>query len=221
MELQAILFDHDGTLVDSEPCHLELWRQAIAPYGGTVTDEQYWQRLLGVPAEQNAEVLIEIGQLAVDVETLVQAKVDCTERFLASSYFPAIESADAMLRQLADKLPLALVSGSQRLCIDATLTGHNWHHLFQQVVTADDVERNKPYPDSYLSALAALAADADKSVAIEDTESGVKAAAAAGLSVIAIRNSNSKGHDFSAATVEVASLHAAWLWLQQRYPQLQ
>ncbi len=216
MPIQAILFDHDGTLVDSESTHLELWRRAIAPYGGYITDEEYWRLLLGVPAEQNAALLIQLRGLAADAATLVSAKLAHTDRFLAQGCFAQMPQADRVVRALAAQLRLGLVSGSQRRCVEASLRGHGWEALFEQVVTGDEVRRNKPHPDSYLRALALMQLEAADCLAIEDTQSGVRAAAAAGLATIAIRNRHSASHDFSAAAVEVPDLPAALDWIEQQ-----
>lgn len=216
MPIKAVLFDHDGTLVDSETTHLALWRKAVEPFGGFITDDEYWHTLLGVPTEQNAADLITLRGLNVSVHELLQAKLNHVEEFIQHSYFPQMDGADTIVRDLADHVRLALVSGSLRMCVDASLRGHNWTPLFEHVVTGDDVSRNKPDPASYKHALSLMALDAADCVAVEDTQSGVRAAAAAGLRTVAIRNQHSASHDFSAATVEVPDLYAAYHWIKQQ-----
>lgn len=217
MSLQAILFDHDGTLVDSESTHLELWRQVVAPYQVEILEQDYWSQMLGVPIERNAADLIRLYGLDVGVEVLIRAKLDANERFLASSFFPAMPYASDILQTFANRLRLGLVSGSQRNCVEASLRGHGWTPLFEQVVTGDDVSRNKPQPDGYLKALELMQLDAGDCVAVEDTEVGVQAARAAGLPVVAIRNPLSSGHDFSPATAVVDSLKAAHDWIRSEF----
>lgn len=214
MSLKAVLFDHDGTLVDSETTHMALWRKAIEPYGVTITDEEYCQTLLGVPAERNAEILIEQHGLSLSIEELVATKLGHTHRFLASSCFPQIQNADFILRDLAEQLRLSLVSGAQRVCVEASLNGHDWNGLFEQVVTGDDVPVNKPDPTSYLTAMSLMGLCADECIAVEDTQSGVRAATAAGIPTVAIRNQFSASHDFSTAAVEVPDLNAAYRWIK-------
>ncbi|MBY4675613.1 HAD family hydrolase [Marinobacterium arenosum] len=217
MSLQAILFDHDGTLVDSEATHMALWNLAIEPYGVSISETVYWQQLLGVPAEQNAETIIRMHNLPVSVDALVAAKLEQNDRFLNESFFPAMADADRVLRTQARQLRLALVSGSQRHCVEASLRGHNWGELFEQVVTGDDVAHNKPQPDGYLKALKAMGLSADQAVAVEDTEAGVSAAVAAGLPTIALRSTDASSHDFSRASVEVTSLGEALSWIERQY----
>lgn len=214
MSLKAVLFDHDGTLVDSESTHMELWRRAVEPFGGFITDDEYWQGLLGVPCEQNAELIIQLRSLDISVDTLVEAKLRHTDQFLASGCFPQIDSADRVLRELAGILRLGLVSGSQRVCVEASLKGHGWSELFEQVVTGDDVVENKPNPASYLAAMELMGLSAGECVAVEDTQAGVMAASAAGIRTVAIRNQFSASHDFSPAAVKVPNLTAAGCWIK-------
>lgn len=213
MPLKAVLFDHDGTLVNSEYTHMQLWRKAVEPFGGFITEDEYWQTLLGVPCEQNAELIIQMRNLDMSVDELVNAKLKYTNQFLSESFFPQIKGADHVVRDLAKKLRLGLVSGSQRDCVEASLKGHNWSELFEQVVTGDDVALNKPNPASYLVAMERMQLNAEDCIAIEDTESGVKAASAAGIRTIAIRNSFSASHDFTQAHVEVPDLVKAHHWI--------
>lgn len=216
MALKAILFDHDGTLVDSESTHLQLWRQVVAPYGAEIRDQDYWQHMLGVPVERNAADLIRLYRLDAEVDELVAAKLAANARFIADSYFPAMTDADRVLRSLAPRLRLALVSGSQRNCVEASLRGHGWASLFERVVTGDDVTRNKPHPEGYLQALGHLGLAADDCVAVEDTEVGVSAARGAGIAVVAIRNPLASSHDFSQAAAVVGSLAEAHAWISEQ-----
>ncbi|MFC6670393.1 HAD family hydrolase [Marinobacterium aestuariivivens] len=217
MALQAILFDHDGTLVDSEATHLQLWRQVVAPFGVEIRDQDYWELMLGVPVERNAADLIRLYGLEAEAADLVNAKLDANSRFLAGSFFPAMAGADNVLQDLAGRLRLGLVSGSQRNCVEASLQGHGWTSLFEQVVTGDDVRRNKPQPDGYLKALELMQLEACHCLAVEDTEVGVRAAQAAGLPVIAIRSPLAGSHDFSAACAVVDSLTGARDWITTEF----
>lgn len=212
MCIQAVLFDHDGTLVDSETTHLALWRQVLAPLGVNISDQEYWQTMLGVPAEQNAQDLVKNKQLSVTAEALVAEKVRLTQAFLVDDVFPALEGASDLLQSISGRVPMGLVSGAQRFCIEASLAAHGWESCFEHVVTGDEVVHNKPNPEGYLLACQLMGVDPAHCVALEDTQSGVRAAAAAGLKVVAIRNQWSLSHDFSQATAEVADLFQARAW---------
>jgi len=216
MELKAVLFDHDGTLVDSEPLHLAIWREVAKEFGAEVSDQQYAELMLGASSSQNAIDIVRLNQLQVEPDVLRQAKVDKTKSFMTRNCFPAIEGASDVLTRCAESFSLALVSGSQRFCVEASLRGHDWSDLFSSVVAGTDVENNKPAPDSYLKALAELNVQADEAIAVEDTETGVTAAVAAGLRVIAISNDSNENHDFSAAEAIVENLAQAGDWIQSR-----
>lgn len=216
MNIQAVLFDHDGTLVDSESTHLQLWRAVLARFDVHLSDREYWQTLLGVPAKQNADILVRTKGLAVSADYLVAEKVRITAAFLENQLFPAIEGSDQLLRDVARHVPIALVSGAQEFCIQASLQGYGWQALFTSIVTGDDVTRNKPNPQGYQQALAQLGVTPEYCVALEDSESGVRAAHGAGIPVLAIRNRWSAGHDFSLACAEVADLDEARRWLMTR-----
>ncbi|GGO77866.1 haloacid dehalogenase [Marinobacterium nitratireducens] len=220
MSLHAILFDHDGTLVDSEATHLQLWRQVVAPFGVEIRERDYWEQMLGVPVERNAADLIRIYGIDAGATELVQAKLEANERFLRDSCFPAMPGASRILQSLAGQVRLGLVSGSQRNCVEASLRGHGWQTLFEQVVTGDDVSRNKPRPDGYLKALEQMRLEASDCLAVEDTEVGVRAARAAGLQVIAIRSPLAGSHDFSAASAVVDSLEGAHDWIRTEYKEI-
>lgn len=213
MTIKAILFDHDGTLVDSESSHLAIWQTVLSPFGVSVSDKEYADLFLGVPTEKTADELCKRYPIPITSEQLVQLKLDQTRAFLKTSSFPQIPGAEALLAECASRLPIALVSGSQRFCIDATLDSHQWHSFFSHVVTGDDVLLNKPHPDSYLKALELLGVKGHEAIAIEDTESGANAAASAGIATVAIRNQHSATHDFSRAAIEVENLADAKAWI--------
>ncbi|KEA62233.1 Beta-phosphoglucomutase [Marinobacterium lacunae] len=213
MSLHAILFDHDGTLVDSEATHMRLWQEVVAPYGVVISEETYWQQMLGVPMEQNAADIVRLYSLDADPATLVNAKLAANDRFLAQNWFPEMPKASEVLTHLAQQLRLGLVSGSQRNCVEASLGGHGWQQLFEQVVTGDDVSHNKPHPEGYLKALALMKIAPENCIAVEDTEVGVQAAHSAGLRVIAIQHPLAVNHDFTAAIEVVDSLTEAQEWI--------
>ncbi|GGC01576.1 hypothetical protein GCM10011352_29640 [Marinobacterium zhoushanense] len=203
-------------MVDSEATHMQLWREVVAPYGVQISESEYWQRMLGVPMEQNAADIVRMYGLDADPEALINAKIAANERFLTEHWFPQMPEASRILNHLAQQCRLALVSGSQRNCVNASLSGHGWHALFEQVVTGDDVARNKPHPDGYRKALDLMQLDPQHCVAVEDTEVGVQAAHEAGLRVVAIRNPLAESHDFGPATVVVDSLVEAERWISER-----
>lgn len=213
----AVCFDHDGTLVDSEPIHYRLWRDVLVPHGVTLTEEQYKDRYSGVPTLANAQDLVERHDLAVPVEALAMAKHQAMSAFVTRAAFPLLPDVPAAVAHLrAQGLRLAVVTGTARISIDATLREHGLAPYFETVVAAEDVVRNKPAPDGYLLAAQRLGLAPAQCVAIEDTEHGVNSAAAAGVACVAVPHALSRHHDFSRATVVAASLPEAVAWIEAR-----
>ncbi len=214
---RAVCFDHDGTLVDSEPIHFRLWRDVLVPHGVTLTEAQYKERYSGVPTLANAQDLVARHDLAVPVEALALAKHQAMSEFVTRAAFPLLPGvAEAVARLHADGLRLAVVTGTARISIDATLREHGLARYFETVVAAEDVVRNKPAPEGYLLAARRLGLAPAQCVAIEDTEHGVNAAAAAGVACVAVPHAMSRHHDFARATVVTASLPEAVAWIEAR-----
>ncbi|UQT60037.1 HAD family phosphatase [Streptomyces durmitorensis] len=181
----SVIFDLDGTLVDSEPNYYEASRELLAEHGVEYTwadNEQYvgigtqetlatWKHRygIGVPV---AELLTEL-----DRRYLALARAD-------THVFPE-------MRKLVEQLhgagvPMAVASGSSRAAIDAILAGTGLDTLLTSVVSADEVARGKPAPDVFLAAAALLGAEPAACVVLEDAAPGATAAHAAGMRCIAI-----------------------------------
>ena len=86
--LKAILYDHDGTLIDSEHCHFEMWAAILEPYGISLSKEDYIEHYAGIPTLANAVTMVEKYSLAITASTLIDAKDHATRAFLAQQAFP-------------------------------------------------------------------------------------------------------------------------------------
>lgn len=210
----TVLFDHDGTLVESEGQHFALWNQVLAPYGFALTLAQYKDFYAGVPTDANAADLVERFGVRESPEALARLKNESAQAYLQTHAFPLMPGVRASIAQLqAARLRLGVVTGARAYAIDATLRSHELAAAFETVVSADDVVHSKPAPDCYLLALQRMGVAAQQAVAFEDTEHGVAAAIAAGLACVAIPTEMSAGHDFSAATVILPSMQDAVRWV--------
>lgn len=210
----TVLFDHDGTLVESEGQHFALWNQVLAPYGFALTLAQYKDFYAGVPTDANAADLVERFGVRESPEVLARLKNESAQAYLQTHAFPLMPGVRASIAQLqAERLRLGVVTGARAYAIDATLRSHELAAAFETVVSADDVVHSKPAPDCYLLALQRMGVAAQQAVAFEDTEHGVAAAIAAGLACVAIPTEMSAGHDFSAATVILPSMQDAVRWV--------
>ncbi len=219
MALKAILFDHDGTLVDSEGVHYQMWLEVLRPYGVSLSSEQYMQIYSGMPTRDNARDLVERFQLNAVVDELVAKKLEIAHAYLEDNAFPLMAGAQDILDyfQQQPNIQQAIVTGAGAEIVNATIRSHQLAAYFATIVSCDDVAQSKPAPDCYLLALERLGLQAEECIAIEDTEHGVAAAVGAGVSCLAIPNAQSQAHNFSKATAILPNLMAAQAWIQKRY----
>ncbi|WP_296193453.1 HAD family phosphatase [uncultured Microbacterium sp.] len=198
----AVLWDMDGTIVDTEPYWMASETPLVARFGGTWTHEQAL-RLVGLGLWDAATILQEAGvQLGPD--EIVTELTDAVIARLRADGVPFRPGALELLRALfSEGTPQALVTMSIRrmaLEIDALIEGSE----FATIVAGDDVDRPKPFPDPYELAAARLGVDVRRCVAIEDSPNGVRSAVAAGCFVVGVPHFVSL--DGEGADVLVASL---------------
>lgn len=184
--LQAVLFDMDGLLVDTEPIWFEIESEAMATLGGG------WEpadqaALVGGSMERTLDYLLARARRPVPREWLAQWMLDGMVQRLSTSAVPLRPGAGELLAEVqAAGLPYALVTSSERVIMDAVLrvTGAR----FPVTVCADDVTRIKPDPEPYLLAAKLLGVDPGRCMVLEDSPNGVASAEAAGCRVIAVPN---------------------------------
>ncbi len=201
MKLRAILFDHDGTLVDSEPIHYQLWNQVLGRYGVTISEDVFNSVCAGMPTITNAHDLIKRFKICVNAQDLAEEKHAVTKEFLVDHAYPLMPGVTDAIRELhAQGLNLAIVTGANQHSVGATVRSYSFDRHFEFVISADDVQKSKPAPDCYLLALEKLGLKAEECLAIEDTEHGLNAAADAGIPCLVIPTALSSAHNFDRAT---------------------
>lgn len=184
-QVRAVIFDHDGTLVDSEPVHRSCWQKALDPFGAHLSQEQYSEHLSGIPSIRSAQWLITQFNLDYAAADLLHSKQRYLQQYLLEQACPLMKNARTLLEQLeAQNMPLAIASGAGSGEVQRTLQFHRLGHFFPVVVTKDDVTHNKPAPDVYLAAAERLQVSAEQCLAIEDSDSGQASALAAGMRCI-------------------------------------
>jgi HAD superfamily hydrolase (TIGR01509 family) len=180
----AVIFDLDGTLVDSEPLSETAWRRVLAAHGYKVGDGEI-RAAQGLRFGESYDKFARASPLPpIDV---IWADYS---RLLYASYDESLVSfADAVTtaRQLhAEGVALALATSSQRERLERTLAAAGLNGLFAVSVAGDEIARGKPAPDGYLAAARLLGVDPADCVAIEDSQAGIDAASAAGIPVLAV-----------------------------------
>lgn len=181
---QAIIFDMDGTLIDSMPSHNLAWQQTCAQYGYPF-DDSYMHSLGGVPTEQTVVLLNEKYGLSHDVRTVAETKRQRWEQLeLAPAIIPATV---AVLRHYHGVLKLGIGTGAERPHALKMLQQTALLPLVQTLVTACDVTHGKPDPETFLTVARELGVAPQYCVVFEDTLTGQLAAQRAGMDCILVQ----------------------------------
>lgn len=182
--VEAVVFDLDGVLVDSEPLWEQVRRQVVAEHGGRWTDDAQ-SRLMGMSTPEWARYLSEglgVGLPPDDVAALVIERMGA--RY--AERLPLIPGAVEAVRAMAARWPLGLASSSPQALIEAVLDAAALGDAFAVALSTEGVARGKPAPDIYLTVAERLGTNPARCAAVEDSSNGLRSAAAAGMRVIAI-----------------------------------
>ena len=182
----AVLWDMDGTLVDTEPYWIEAEHELVADHGGTWSTE-HAHNLVGNSLLVSAEYIRRHGGVDLTPEQIVDHLLD---RLVARvrEHLPWRPGAERLLGEITTAgIPCALVTMSYRRLADAVVAGLP-PGSFATLVTGDEVDRGKPHPEPYLLAAARLGCRPEDCVAIEDSPTGVASAEAAGIPVLAVEH---------------------------------
>jgi HAD superfamily hydrolase (TIGR01509 family) len=184
--VEAVIFDLDGVLIDSESVWDAARREVVAENGGTWTDAAT-RAMQGMSSPEWSRYLRDELGVSLDPEEISRRVV---ERVLAAyeREVPLLPGAVEAVRRLAERWPLGLASSANRPVIDAVLASAGLTECFSATVSGDEVARGKPSPDVYLVAADKLGVDPVRAAAVEDSTNGLRAGAAAGMLVIAVPN---------------------------------
>jgi HAD superfamily hydrolase (TIGR01509 family) len=183
---EAVIFDLDGVLVDSE----QRWngaKEALVRETGGRWLEEAPRRMMGMSSLEWSVYLRDDLAVPLHADEINREVV----RRMQDGYrteLPLLPGASEAVRALARRWPLGLASSANREVIDLVLELAGFGDAFRVTVSSEEVERGKPAPDVYLAAARGLGVDPASCVAIEDSTSGLRAAAAAGMTVIAVPN---------------------------------
>jgi HAD superfamily hydrolase (TIGR01509 family) len=182
--IQAVVFDLDGVLVDSEPVWEQVRRGLVAERGGHWAPDTQ-RRLMGMSTPEWSRYLSEdlgVGLPADEVATLVVDRMAARYR----ERVPLIDGAVDAVHRIAARWPLAVASSAPATLIEIVLQSAGLRACFAVVKSTEQVAHGKPAPDIYLAVTAELGCPPPDCAAVEDSSNGLRSAAAAGLRVIAI-----------------------------------
>ncbi|MDZ7924608.1 MAG: HAD family phosphatase [Marinagarivorans sp.] len=178
----AIIFDHDGTLVDSEYIHCQSWNKVLALYGHSLKFEDYCAHYNGLPTQETATQLKQHYNLSESVDSLYQQKIDFLNYHLAEKPFPLLAQVkNTLLFLCKNNIPLAIASGANQHEVSHSLQHHKIASFFKAVCTKNDVANSKPAPDVYWLAAEKLNLAPEHCLAIEDSDTGYQSARRAGM----------------------------------------
>jgi HAD superfamily hydrolase (TIGR01509 family) len=183
---EAVFFDQDGVLIDSEGAWDAARRRIVAENGGRWRSDAT-RVMMGMSAPEWSRYLRDELGVALPPEEISRRVV---ARLLAGyeRELPLLPGAVEAVTRIAARWPVGLASSANREVIDAVLAASGLSGTFVATVSGEEVARGKPAPDIYLEAARRLGADPRRSAAVEDSTNGLRAAAAAGMLVVALPN---------------------------------
>lgn len=197
-QAEAVIFDFDGVIVDTEPLHYASFQRTLEPLGLHFTWEEYVETYIGFDDRDAFRHAFSAKKMQLAPETLrslIEQKAAVFNEVISSGVVAYPGVVELIMSLSKGKIPLAICSGALRSDIDPILTMLGISDVFDVIVTADNVAASKPDPECYLLAFQRLLSAGNNSfskettLAIEDTPAGISAAAGAGLKVCAVTNS--------------------------------
>jgi HAD superfamily hydrolase (TIGR01509 family) len=184
--IEAVVFDLDGLLIETEEIWDEVREALVRERGGRWTDSAQ-RDMMGMSSTEWSTYLHDTAGLEEPPEELNRLVVErMAERY--REHLPLLPGAVEAVERLAARWPLAVASSSNRSLIDLVLELSGLAPRFRATVSSEEVAHGKPAPDVYLEAARRLAVAPERCAAVEDSESGIRAAKAAGMRVVAIPN---------------------------------
>ena len=183
--LKALLFDMDGTLVDSDPIHIAVFIDFLGERGVVIDEADYMARIHG---RLNADIFRDFLPDA-DPHEMNLAKEAAYRARIGATMDPVPGARDLILAARSAGRKIGAVTNGPRANLEAVLKATGLAHAFDHTGSSDDVRRGKPDPELYLAALAALEIGPDEAIVFEDSPSGIIAARAAGIDVVGIASS--------------------------------
>jgi len=213
----AIIFDMDGVIVDSEPLHIKAERQTLAPFNLNIADAEF-HAYMGQTPRMLIEDIIRKYKLPVTLSSLYAIHEKNLLHLYRQQVLPIEGALDLIQEVSAAKIKLGLASSSDIDLIEAVLEKFSLGNVFGQFASGEEVEQTKPNPDIFLLAAERLKVNPANCLVIEDSTNGVKAAKAAGMTCIGFNSPNSHNQNYDEADLlidcltdlDIAGIRVLW-----------
>lgn len=215
--IQAVLFDFDGVIVNSEPLHFHAFNEVLREERIELTEQEYYNDLIGFDDKGAFRHVFEKHQRALDPRTFLRImtrKSEAMMELIQSRQYHALPGVEEFVRGLWRTYPLAICSGALREEIEAMLEGINLRDCFKVIVAAEDVTVGKPDPSGYLLTAKLLSEKAKKPLEpadcliVEDAPTVIQSVRAVGFPVLGVATSYPL-EKLAGANYAVRSLHPA------------
>ena len=212
LPIDAVIFDMDGLLVDSEGLSTEAWRAVLSSHQVTMQQRDI-DEMFGLRIDEDSALLIARYHLAVTVDELVQDKNQRMLAMVRTHLAPMPGALEIVAWLVAQQVPYALATSGLGDYAAACLAAVGLGEHFPIRVSGEQVPRGKPAPDIFLEAARRLAIAPARCLVLEDAPHGVAAAVAAQMPVIAVPNSFTTSLPFPPVTARATSLQEVLTWL--------
>jgi len=185
MQPEGLIFDCDGTIVDTMPIHYAAWSSTTAKHGLVFPEDRFYA-LGGVSPFEVLRMLSEEQGIEIDSETVTfQKEARYMELIGDAAEIPEVMK---IVRESHGKIPMAIASGGTHETVEGILKHCGIQHYFNAIVTSQDVVNSKPAPDTFLEAAKRINVAPEKCRAYEDADMGIKAILAAGMEPVDVRD---------------------------------
>ena len=182
---EAILFDFDGVLADTEPLHWRCWSEVLRQFQIDLDWKTYCEHCVGMADRAMIEFLCRLSPVAVDFDEVWAQYPAKKQRFQDTvRQHPPIAAATVEILKTLDRYRLAVVTSSGRLEVEPVLVSAGIRELFGVLICGEDVQKHKPAPEPYLKAAEKLGVRS--ALVVEDSDAGIESARRAGFEVLRI-----------------------------------